>query len=232
MASKGYRNSFQGHERNLIGIGTVPGFAIGQRALLIRSGQGNVLWDCISYLDDVTADLVQGVGGIRSIAISHPHYYSSMVDWADRFDAQIYLHEDDRTWVQRPSSRIHYWSGSQHPLSAETTLVRLGGHFPGAQVLLWSAGAGGRGALLTGDTLQVVSDRRFVSFMYSYPNLIPLPKQRIQAIRDAVQALSFDRLYGGWFERVIERDAKRSVLSSADRYIAALTQEIRHGPGQ
>jgi hypothetical protein len=34
--------------------------------------------------------------------------------------------------------------------------------------------ADGAGALFSGDIIQVVPDRRWVSFMYSYPNLIPL----------------------------------------------------------
>lgn len=225
MVREGYRNSFRGYEDRIIGIGTAPSFAIGQRALLLRSKHGNILWDCITYLDDVTVDLIKGLGGIRVIAISHPHYYSSMVTWADRFSAEIYLHEDDREWVQRPSERIHFWSGSQFPLDEDATLIRLGGHFAGAQVLHWAAGAEGRGALLSGDTLQVVSDQRYVSFMYSYPNLIPLPVSRILAIKDAVQWLTFDRLYGAWFDKAIEQDAKQAVISSADRYIAALSRE-------
>lgn len=61
----------------LVGIGTEPSFAIGQRALLVRTPQGNVLWDSITLIDDATVDAVRKLGGIRAIAISHPHYYSS-----------------------------------------------------------------------------------------------------------------------------------------------------------
>ncbi len=39
-------------EPDLIGVGIDPSFAIGQRALLVRTPQGNVLWDCVSLLDD------------------------------------------------------------------------------------------------------------------------------------------------------------------------------------
>ena len=45
-------------EGELIGIGTSPAFGIGQRALLVRTPQGNVLWDCISLIDDVIVDIV------------------------------------------------------------------------------------------------------------------------------------------------------------------------------
>jgi hypothetical protein len=32
-------------------------------------------WDCIAPLDDATVTMVEGLGGIDGIAISHPHFY-------------------------------------------------------------------------------------------------------------------------------------------------------------
>src|SRR5713101_2309095 len=124
----------------------------------------------MSLIDDETAAGIERLGGLSAIAISHPHYYSTMVEWADRFDAPIYLHEADREWVMRPSERIRFWSGETYALADGITLIRLGGHFPGGTVLHWKEGAGGKGVLLSGDIIQVVADRRWVSFMYSYPN--------------------------------------------------------------
>ncbi|MCY0889116.1 MAG: MBL fold metallo-hydrolase [Alicyclobacillaceae bacterium] len=218
----GYRNAFYEHEPNLLGVETVPEFAIGQHAKLLRTPYGNILWDCISYLDDVTVQLIQGMGGIHAIAISHPHFYSSMVEWAERFEAPIYLHDHDRQWVMQPSDRIQFWKGSQVELNPEVTLVHVGGHFAGSSVLLWKAGANGKGALLTGDTVSVSADRRFVSFMYSFPNRIPLSATIIKSVRSRLQPLFFDRLYGTQANTVIESDAKAGVLRSADRYLEAL----------
>ncbi len=222
MREEGFRNEFKEHEPGLIGIGTTPSFAIGERALLVQSAQGNVLWDCMSLIDDETVAGIERLGGLSAIAISHPHYYSTMVEWADRFDIPVYLHEADRQWVMRPSERIRFWSGETYPLADGMLLIRLGGHFAGGTVLDWKAGAGGRGALLSGDIIQVVSDRQWVSFMYSYPNLIPLPSAEVQRIRDTIAPYSFERLYGAWFERIVSHDAHGAVLRSADRYIRAL----------
>src|SRR3954447_6709944 len=122
-------------EHGLVGIGTEPSFAIGQRALLVPFGDSNLLWDCVTLLDDATAAKVERRGGLRAIAISHPHYYSAMVEWAHRFDCPILLHEDDREWVMRPDSSIVFWSGETHALGEGVTLVRLGGHFAGGTVL-------------------------------------------------------------------------------------------------
>jgi hypothetical protein len=90
-------------------------------------------------------------------------------------------------------------------------------------VLHWPRGADGRGALLTGDTLQVAQDRRYVSFMYSYPNMIPLNRRAVERIVRAVEPYEFDRLYGGWWDLIVPRDAKSAVKRSAERYIKAIS---------
>ena len=221
-----YKNIFKEHEPHLTGIGTEPSFAIGQRALLVQTEQGNILWDCIAYLDDETASAIQQRGGLKAIAISHPHFFTTMVVWAERFDVPIYLHEAHSRWVMRPDQRITFWSGETFNLQEDITLVRLGGHFTGSTVLHWQSGAEGKGLLLTGDTLQVASDRRWVSFMYSYPNMIPLPASGISRIREAILPYNFERLYGMRFDSTITADAKNAVLRSADRYIRALSKRL------
>lgn len=226
MQQEGHHAVIKQEEPRLTGIGTTPSFAIGQRALLVQTEQGNVLWDCISFLDDETVQAVRQLGGIAAIAISHPHYYSSMVEWAERFQAPVYLHEADRQWVMRPDEHITFWSGETRALPGNLTLVRLGGHFRGGTVLHWPAGAEGRGVLLAGDIITVVADRSYVSFMYSFPNLIPLPAREIRRIRDTIAAYPFERLYAAWFERVVSHDASAAVRRSADRYIKAIEQGL------
>ena len=220
--ARDYHNVIRAEEPGLTGIGTHPSFAIGQRALLVQTPGGNILWDCISLLDEPTIAAVRALGGIAAIAISHPHYYSCMVEWARAFDAPVYLHAADRAWVMRPDPALDFWEGEARELGDGLTLLHCGGHFAGGTVLHWAAGAEGRGALLSGDILQVVQDRRYVSFMYSYPNLIPLPAATVRRIADAVAPYAFDRLYGAWWGRVVQEDAKAAVARSAARYIAAL----------
>jgi glyoxylase-like metal-dependent hydrolase (beta-lactamase superfamily II) len=204
----------------LLGIGTEPSFAIGQRALLVPHGSANVLWDCISLLDDDTAAEVDRRGGLDAIAISHPHYYSSMVEWAERFDCPLYLHAADREWVMRPSDRIEHWDGETLDLGEGLTLVRCGGHFAGGTVLHWPDGD----ALLSGDIVQVIPDRGFVGFMYSYPNLIPLSEASVRAVVAALEPYEFDRIYGAWWGRLVRRDGKQVVRRSAERYARALRE--------
>jgi hypothetical protein len=218
---KEHRNQVR-DDCGLTGIGTEPSFAIGQRALLVRAPQGNVLWDCITVIDDATIEAVRKLGGIRAIAISHPHYYSSMVEWSRAFDAPIYLQSADQRWVMHPDECIEFWSGETKSLWDRMTLIRGGGHFEGGTVLHYPAGSDGRGALLSGDIIQVAQDRRWVSFMYSFPNYIPLPAAQVDRIVAAVQPFEFDRIYGAWWDRNVESDAKNAVIRSAERYKRAL----------
>jgi hypothetical protein len=209
-------------EPGLIGIGTEPAFAIGQRALLVQTPGGNVMWDCVSLLDVDTTALVRARGGIKAIAISHPHYYSSMVEWSKAFDAPIYLHSADREWVMRSDDAIHFWDGETYPLWDGMTLVRAGGHFAGGTVLHWAAGGMGQGAILSGDIVMVVPDTGWVSFMYSYPNLIPLPIEEVQRVAASVEPFEFDRIYGAWWDRVLLSGGKAAVTRSAQRYMEVL----------
>jgi hypothetical protein len=212
-------NAWRTHEPDLLGIGTVPAFGIAQRALLLRRPDGNILWDCITLLDDATIELVRALGGIRAIAISHPHYYSSMVEWARAFNAEIWLHQADQAHIMRPDPSVRFWSGQTYTFADGLTLINAPGHYDGATMLHWQAGAEGRGALLSGDIFQVLPDNRFVSFMRSYPNLIPLPARTVRAMDAAMAPYPYDRIYGAWWDRIMPSDAKANVARSVQRYL-------------
>ncbi|MBR0778898.1 MBL fold metallo-hydrolase [Bradyrhizobium diazoefficiens] len=208
----------------LTGIALEPGFAIGQRALLVPQGDGCVMWDCIPLATPEAIAHVRSLGGLKAIAISHPHYYGALADWSAAFDGiPVYLHADDAQWVTRPHPAILHWTGEDHRISDDLRLLRTGGHFAGATMLHWARGADGSGALLTGDIAQVTMDRRFVSFMYSYPNDMPLNAAAVRRIAAAVEPLAFDRIYGAWWGRNIAGGAKAAFAASVQRYIAAIT---------
>ena len=127
--SQSHMNGFREYEPNVIGIGA--GFAIGQRALLVRTEGGNLLWDCVATLDAATVTMIKGLGGIQAIAISHPHFYTTMGEWARRFDCPIHLNAADKDWIVNPSSSVQLWQGDTFRLWDGVTLIRCGGHFPG-----------------------------------------------------------------------------------------------------
>jgi hypothetical protein len=221
----GRRNHLTEVEPGLITINTRPSFAIGQQGNLIQTPVGNLLWESISLCDEETVAAIRALGGIAAIAISHPHFYSAMVEFSHAFGGvPIWLHASNQEWVMRRDPAVRYWDGeTAEPLPGSgLTLIRIGGHFTGSADLLWPAGAGGRGALFSGDMPQVASDRRWVSFLYSYPNMIPLAGGEVRQIAATLARFQFDRLYGSWTDKVVATDASAAVARSAERYLKHL----------
>jgi hypothetical protein len=191
----------------------------------MRTAHGNVLWDCISMLDAATVTLIKSLGGLVAIAISHPHFYTSMSEWSRAFGVPAHIHAADRQWVMRPEGDLEFWEGEALELLPGVTLIRGGGHFTGSSMLHWAEGAGGKGILCASDTAYVALDKRHVSFMRSYPNLLPLPAQNVKAIAGALAPFAFDMMFGNFFESVIETGAKQAVEISAARYLAAIAPD-------
>ena len=218
--SQSHLNALCEYEPGIIGIGA--GFAIGQRALLLRTGGGNVLWDCVATLDAATVTAIKGLGGIQAIAISHPHFYTTMVEWGRAFDCHVHVNAADKAWIMRPDPAIYLWEGDTFRLWDGVTLIRCGGHFEGGSVLHWAGGAAGRGVICSGDILAVATDRKWLTFMRSYPNFIPLSRKEVERIGQAVEPFAFEMIYGHYFDRVIAKDAKAVLEKSIARYIAAI----------
>jgi glyoxylase-like metal-dependent hydrolase (beta-lactamase superfamily II) len=220
-----HHNTFTEIEPGYISIRTEPTVAIGEQANLIQTPQGNVLWDCISYVDDATVVEINNRGGLTAIAISHPHFYGAVVSWSHAFgNIPVYLHADDRQWMMRSDQVIRFWEGEMLKLNDTITLIRCGGHFDGSTALHWSAGAEGRGVLMSADTLMIAEDRRYVTFAYSFPNRLPLNAKKVRRIDDAVQPFAFDRIYDGWQGKIIASGAKNAVKQSVERYIRLIAE--------
>ncbi|MEJ7680840.1 MAG: MBL fold metallo-hydrolase [Segetibacter sp.] len=201
---------------NVYAIYSTPSFAIGQRAHLVISSGGNILWDCITNLDDSTINLINALGGIKAIAISHPHYFSTIAAWSKAFGhIPVYIHQFDEKWLECIPVNLQLWSEKELSLWDDIKLIKCGGHFPGASVMYTPLN---NGSLFVGDTIQVAPDLKTVSFMYSYPNMIPLPKAEILQIQDAVNAIKYENIYGA-FGRYIKSNAMDAMKFSVKRYL-------------
>ena len=161
------------------------------------------------------------MGDIQAIVISHPHYYSLISEWPNVFDCPIYIHQADEEWIiDRPQNQLHLWTGDRQSLWEGIKIVHTSGHFPGRPVLyLPNHGAG---TLLTGDTIYVTKNPRWVTCMYSYPNLILLSKNAIEQLKQQVEPLSFDHLYTAFDGMDINQGAKEIFISSMNRYLTIL----------
>lgn len=216
LRAAGHRSDVRELEPGVTGIGVTPRLGIGQRALLVQTDAGNLLWDCVGFIDTDVVAAVELRGGLSAIAVSHPHFHGAMVEWSHAFDdAPLLLPTADRAWVQRDDTTIEWWEDEVTPLPG-VHLVQCGGHFDGSAVLVVDAAAGGRGAVLVGDTATVVADRN-VSFMRSYPNLIPLPAGTVADVAARLTRHDFARIYGGWWDTVVD-GGHEVVERSARRY--------------
>jgi hypothetical protein len=68
----------------------------------------------------------------------------------------------------------------------------------------------------------VLPGEKLVSFMRSYPMLVPLSARQVQDVVDRIAPFAYDRIYGAWWDRVIDEDGPAAVERSAARYIAHL----------
>ena len=69
----------------------------------------------------------------------------------------------------------------------------------------------------------VIRPDKGLTFMHSYPNLIPLSAAAVQQIADALTEWPYEMIYGGWWERVITANAKQVMAQSLEQYIKAVT---------
>lgn len=222
LVAAGHSSDVREVEPGLTGIGARPAVAIGQRSLLVQTPDGNLLWDPSGFIDDEAVEAVRSRGGLRYVTASHPHFYGSIAQWSRALGAEILVPEADASWLRAaPESRVRTWSGV-FPALPGVTLIQCGGHFPGSAVVHWAAGAGGRGVLLSGDTIFVTPGEDRVTFVWSAPNRLPLSEPAVRGVWQAVEPYEFDRVYGGWWTPILRSGAKDTVRRSAGRYIELL----------
>ena len=198
-------------------------FGIPQRALLLPTAAGNLIvgmrqpghrggGECNC------ANAAASTASSFRIRISTPRWF----EWSEALgDVPILLHAADKAWVQRSSRAIEFWRGDTLSLGGGVSLVRTGGHFPGSTALHWEhRPANGRGALFVGDSPQVATNRRAVSFMYSYPNYVPMRTSDVREMQERLAAFDYEDVYGYSWGRNIIGGARAAVNASFERYLA------------
>jgi hypothetical protein len=227
LASGGHAIQVRELEPGLYGVTSVPSVGIGQQAHLVVTTHGNLLWDPPGFIDDEGVGRIRGLGEVAAVASSHPHMFGVQVEWSRALGGvPVLVSEPDVGWVARPDPAIRPWRGPLEVVPG-VTLHQLGGHFPGSAVAHWSAGAGGAGVVLTGDTIQANPDRKSTTMMRSYPNRIPMSAAVTERVTRALETLAFDRIYDN-FGHTIDTQAREVVRRSADRYIAWVRGDFDH----
>ncbi|KGQ19761.1 Beta-lactamase-like protein [Lysobacter dokdonensis DS-58] len=207
-----------GEDAGLLAI-DIPGFAIPQRLLHLKTDGGNILWESLGIVTDEAVAALQANGGVDCIVVSHPHFYSSMIEWSEALGGVgILLHDADREWVRRPSPNVKYWRGDTLSLSNDVTLINVAGHFPGSTALHWKNGPRGQ-TLFPGDAPHVGQDRKSVSFMHSVPNFTPMKPSAVRRMRELLAPYDYDDVYGFSWGRNILGNGRAAVEASFDRFL-------------
>lgn len=231
-----HRNTFTTYppDPRITFIETTPRLAIGQRAALIKTPQGNVLWDCIALLDDDTVQRVREMGGLKAIVISHPHYYTTHVHWARAFGCPVYLAAEDQEWTTMSSTHTQLLTQTETEIvqGSGVRAIKLGGHFPGSLVLLFEgrlfvadtlvttpSGLGdwtvdGNGAARQGGNGRPPGSNSY-AFMWSIPNMIPLGVEELARMWDVLSRYEFRATHGAFRSMDVEDEGvKGRVLES------------------
>lgn len=218
---------------------------IGQRAIFLQTEHGNVLWDLVPFIDDKFVKEVEEKGGLNAIVvstnivslhnmliaikISHPHFYNTHLDWAKAFNCPVYLASDDKEWLCRTDDPDHprrkFITTGTEIILPGVIASKCGGHFPGSLVLNWDK------KLCLADTIMTVPSGIYYqptrqqntiaySFMWSYPNMIPLTPEAVMGIWKGVAELEFNTTYGGFPGQDARRpDLKKQVLDSMKLWV-------------
>lgn len=182
-------------------------------------------------------------GGLDAIVLSHPHFYTTYVEWATRFKCPVYMAVDDQQWICRLPDDEKMLKFIEGPVGATETIlpgvtaIKAGGHFPGSLVLHWNE------QLFIADTIMTVPVRRTsclllslsgltgvqsaytphprpptqtsYSFQWSIPNMIPLTPAEITGIWRAIKPFNFHTTYGAFNGMLVrDRDLKGRLLHS------------------
>lgn len=202
---------------NLYELKMAPSFAIGQRALLVITPTGNILWDCIALINEPTIEFIKSKGSLKAIAFSHPHYYTTMNEWAEIFNSPIYIHQKDEQWIFNKGEHVSLWSEVKKELWDGIMIINIGGHFPGSSILHVPF-LSNEGTILCGDTFYISPSKKHAAVMYSYPNRIPLPLREVQRVKKQMLDIQFDTIHGFYDYQNIYFNAKQIIEQSLDKY--------------
>ncbi|KJZ77722.1 hypothetical protein HIM_02899 [Hirsutella minnesotensis 3608] len=210
--SRLHRNEFTTYDQDprLTFIETAPKFAIGQRAILIRTPQGNVLWDCVALLDVETIAKITDLGGLKAMVISHPHYYTTHVQWARAFNCPVYLAADDKSWTVMDSSHQAFLTETTTDIEGTGAVaIKVGGPLSGVSRMgKWEVDA-------LGAQREKPPGLNTFTFLWSIPNSIPLNPDELARMWKILRAYDFQATHGAFMGMDVEDiRIKKRVLDS------------------
>ena len=194
---------------------TTPRFGLDSHGWLLLEPAGNVAFEAAPFYDAGTLDVIARLGGIATLAASHPHGYGALWQLQQRFAPPLLIQKDDLQWTK--AFRVtHPWD-ERHEILPGLVLHHTGGHYEGHAVLHDAR----RGAVFVGDALKLDLDEagRLVALSChkAYHKQIPLSPDEARRYRAVFEDLDFDIVFTP-FECAVGVP-KAAVLELLDRMI-------------
>jgi glyoxylase-like metal-dependent hydrolase (beta-lactamase superfamily II) len=72
---------------------------------------------------------------LKAIVVSHPHFYTTHLEWAKQFQCPVYLCKADEEWLNRADKdSMRQWVEGTREIVSGVTAIQAGGHFDGSMV--------------------------------------------------------------------------------------------------
>ncbi|KAF4555989.1 Hypothetical protein D9617_2g059560 [Elsinoe fawcettii] len=210
---------------------TDPKLGIGERASLLLTPHGAIIWDCFAFLTPPLVEFLLSHHPI-AIVISHPHFYTTHLLWASLLKCPVYLSSEDASWLSRPdpSGQRRFLTEAKTEIIPGVTAIKTGGHFPGSLVLHWDRHLFVADSIMTTPAAYTPEPRPegmgAYAFMWSIPNMIPLGPDGVGRIWEAVKRVEFSETHGLMMGMdVVHTDVKKWVLEGAKRQVRMMGHE-------
>ena len=176
---------------------------------------GNIAFEAAPYYSQAMLDTIAELGGIASLAASHPHGYGALFQLQRVFDPDVVaIQKDDLAYTK--AFRVTAPYDDTLELAPGYTLHHVGGHYAG-QAALHDAKAK---RLFCGDMFKIDQDAdgrsTHISSHKAFHKNIPLTHGEVQAYRDVIAPLAFDAVLTPFeYAPEIGRDRALEVLDEA-----------------
>ena len=168
-----------------------PVLGIRHYAWFIERPGGNVLMDMQPLLTDDLEAWIASRGGLKTIILSHPHYYGAMDEFSARFEASIRMHVTDKSWPAGYPN-VEFFDAETLDLDDAIRVHHIPAQFEGGLCLLYARHGG---ILFTGDTIMISPSTGELTSWKNTPRRVPYHLEEYRNIRKRIMALKFDQIY-------------------------------------
>ncbi len=196
---------------------STPRFGLDSHGWLLAYPDGNVAFECAPFYDMAQLKQIERLGGIATLAASHPHGYGALWQLQDHFKPEVMIQKDDLQWTKAMRVTLPY--DAQIQIRPGLTLYHTGGHYEGHAILYDIE----RRAVFAGDALKIDMDNcgtaDGLSCHKAYHKKIPLTPDEATRYRRIFEKLDFDVVFTPFeYARGVNTAQALALLDSVIRH--------------